>query len=194
MDSSGTKTSVRVTSGGGGGVSMCTGDISRRVAPTHGWQLRTGSVEKARMGAGVRLEPDLLWRSLRVGLICCLSLKPEEWTFAALWRDTHLNQLFLSHWAKTSHDSFQLLDDVRIINTIWPAAPLEAETAAADFSQGGPVHQELSSPTWNQTKWAERGWGGQDSGGGWVLLGYLRLCCQRTGAESVCVYVSGWWI
>lgn len=52
---------------------MWAGDISRRVAPP--W---LGSAQKAGMGAGVRLEPDLLWRSLSVGLTCCLSLKAEE--------------------------------------------------------------------------------------------------------------------
>lgn len=81
MDSSGTKTSVRVTSGGGGGVSTWAGDMSRRVAPPPGWGLWLGSALKAGMGAGVRLEPDLLWRSLSVGLTCCLSLKAEEGRF-----------------------------------------------------------------------------------------------------------------
>lgn len=30
------------------------------------------------MGFGAMLAPDLLWRSLRVGLDCCLSLKAEK--------------------------------------------------------------------------------------------------------------------
>lgn len=37
-------------------------------------------MEKAGMGFGAMLEPDLLWRSLRVGLDCCLSLKAEKLT------------------------------------------------------------------------------------------------------------------
>lgn len=78
MDSRGTKTSVRVTSGvgggGGGGASAGVRDISSSVAPTLGWELWKGSEGNAGIGLGATLEPDLFWRSLRVGLDCCLSL------------------------------------------------------------------------------------------------------------------------
>lgn len=78
MDSSGTKTSVRVTSAEE--VSVSVGGISSNVAPRLGWELRGAdcSAAKAGIGFGVTLEPDLLWRSLRVGLNCCLSLKAEK--------------------------------------------------------------------------------------------------------------------
>lgn len=78
MDSSGTKTSVRVTSAEG--VSVSVGGISSNVAPRLGWELRGAgcSAAKVGIGFGVTLDPDLLWRSLRVGLDCCLSLKAEK--------------------------------------------------------------------------------------------------------------------
>jgi len=79
MDSSGTKTSVRVTCAGG--VSVWAGDFSSSVALRLGWELGGGagwSEVNAGMGFGGMLAPDLLWRSLRVGFDCCLSLKGEK--------------------------------------------------------------------------------------------------------------------
>lgn len=95
MDSSGTKTSVRVTSAGGG--SAWIGDVSNNVAPRLDWELRGGagwSEAKAGMGFGGMLAPDMLWRSLRVGLDWCLSLRPEKlthadlfWLYSANWKE-----------------------------------------------------------------------------------------------------------
>ena len=76
MDSRGTNTSFRVTSGAG-----WAGGVSSRVGPRLGCALRRGpgcSAQKAGMGLGVTLEPDLLWRSLRVGLACCRSLEHND--------------------------------------------------------------------------------------------------------------------
>lgn len=79
------------------GLSVWVGDISSNVAPRLGWELRGagGSVEKAGMGFGATLDPDLTWRSLRVGLDCCLSLIAEKWTIhhcvlVHFWQDAQL--------------------------------------------------------------------------------------------------------
>lgn len=80
MDSNGKKTSDRETSAGA--ASVWEGDISSSVAPRLDWELRRdvgGSAVNAGIGFGATFAPDLFWRSLRVGLDCCLSLTEEEW-------------------------------------------------------------------------------------------------------------------
>lgn len=80
MDSKGTKTSVRETSAEA--ASVWEGDTSSSVALRLGWELGTGaggSAVKAGIGFGATFVPVLFWRSLRVGLDCCLSLREEEW-------------------------------------------------------------------------------------------------------------------
>lgn len=79
MDSRGTNISARVVSAGVG--SVCVGEVSSSEAPRLGWGLRRGpggSEVKTGMRLGVMLHPDLLWRSLRVGLASCLSLHRDR--------------------------------------------------------------------------------------------------------------------
>lgn len=206
MDSKGTKTSVRETSAEE--ASVWEGDTSSSVALRLGWELGTGaggSAVKAGIGFGAMFVPVLFWRSLRVGLDCCLSLREEEWAtlrqlllwalkwfWSAFSRNGSLTNSWLNVdavqttkvlwpsrslflWIQQKCDRAQIL-----LGTIWPAGPLEVETAAAGFFPAGPVHPRQSSQEWSQMKEAESGEADLDSKGDWAQLRYLYLCCQRT--------------
>lgn len=206
MDSKGTKTSVRETSAEE--ASVWEGDTSSSVALRLGWELGTGaggSAVKAGIGFGAMFVPVLFWRSLRVGLDCCLSLREEEWAtlcqlllWALKWfwsafpRNSSLTNSWLNVdavqttkvlwpsrslflWIQQKCDRTQIL-----LGTIWPAGPLEVETAAAGFFPAGPVHPRQSYQEWSQMKEAESGEADLDSKGDWALLQYLYQCCQRT--------------
>lgn len=59
--------------------------MSSNAAPRLDWEFTgaEGSAVNAGMGFGVTLDPDLVCRSLSVGLVCCLSLRAE--TFKILF-------------------------------------------------------------------------------------------------------------
>ena len=134
MDSSGTKTSVKVISAEG--VSVWVGDISRNVATGLGWASRRAgagcSEVKAGMGFGEMLAPDRLWRSLRVGLDCCLSLKAEKWT-------THLFACVLFTGCSILPSQSQLKKTrinvfIRSVNKLWQFQKSLLPTSGLVFS------------------------------------------------------------
>lgn len=145
MDSRGTKTSVRVTSAGG--VLVWVGDISSSVAPMLGWELRRGSVEKAGMGFGAMLEPDLLWRSLRVGLDCCLSLKAEinNVSLCACCPFTGCSVLPLQSKLKRSWNKYVLLTRVRRrweFTLLWAVRALRSTQISPPSTQTLTIHSD----------------------------------------------------